>query len=156
MNLFKSSALLDQIALKYASLETENLRLLALSGDSDEAPKIRSKIQDLRTEIDEALLTAIRSTTSGLTVEEQARARKALWSRLLMALSGGTALVAPMLIMVLRPAKLTAVLTTSLCVLGVAVGLAIFMTDSHPKDVLACTAAYAAVLVVFVGAGGGT
>ena len=26
----------------------------------------------------------------------------------------------------------------------------------EPKDVLACTAAYAAVLVVFVGAGGGT
>ena len=35
------------------------------------------------------------------------------------------------------------------------IALAIFMRDSKPKDVVACTTAYAAVLVVFVDLGGG-
>jgi archaellum biogenesis protein FlaJ (TadC family) len=82
--------------------------------------------------------------------------RNALWSRLFMALGGGLALVAPMLIMVLHPQKLTVILTTSCFVVAVAGLLAVFMNDSQPKDVVACTVAYAAVLVVFVGSGGGT
>jgi hypothetical protein len=38
---------------------------------------------------------------------------------------------------------------------GSRVALAIFMTSSEPKDIVACTAAYAAVLVVFVGTAAG-
>ena len=71
-----------------------------------------------------------------------------------MALFGGVALVAPMLIMRLHPTELTTLLTTSLCVLGVGVVLAWFMKDAAKKDILAATAAYAAVLVVFVGTSG--
>lgn len=79
---------------------------------------------------------------------------KAFLSRLKMALFGGTALIAPMLIMKLHPDLLTQLLTTSCFVLAVGIILALYMKDVHNKDILAATAAYAAVLVVFVGTGG--
>jgi membrane protein implicated in regulation of membrane protease activity len=72
-------------------------------------------------------------------------------SRLAFALFGGVALVAPMLIMTLYPSKLTALLTTSLFVIAVAVLLAWRMKDAQNKDIVGATAAYAAVLAVFVG-----
>ena len=79
-------------------------------------------------------------------------ARKGLFlSRLFFALFGGLALVAPMLIMTLHPTKLTSLLTTSLFIIAVAVILAWVMEDAQNKDSVAATAAYAAVLVVFVG-----
>jgi hypothetical protein len=74
-------------------------------------------------------------------------------SRLAMALFGGAALIAPMLIMTLHQSKLTSLLTTSLFVVVVAVTLAWWMEDAKNQDVMAATAAYAAVLVVFVGTG---
>jgi uncharacterized membrane protein len=52
--------------------------------------------------------------------------------------------------------RLTALLTTSLCVIIVAVALAVHMENAEPKDIMAATAAYAAILVVFIGAGSGT
>jgi hypothetical protein len=113
-------------------------------------------IEELRAKINKTFRDAVRGTVSGLSAERKAKARKALVARLLMALGGGVALVGPMLIMVLRPTRLTVVLTPSVCVIATAICLAIFMVDSQPKDVLACTAAYAAVLVVFVGVGGGS
>jgi hypothetical protein len=72
-------------------------------------------------------------------------------SRMKMAVFGGYALVIPMLIMTLHPTPLTNLLTTSLFVLAVAVVLAIWMTNAEGKDIIAATAAYAAILVVFVG-----
>lgn len=74
----------------------------------------------------------------------------AFWKRLYMALFGGVALVAPMLIMVLYKHFLTSVLTTSIAVFVFALVVATFSTSS-PETVLASVAAYAAVLVVFVG-----
>jgi hypothetical protein len=74
-------------------------------------------------------------------------------SRLAMALFGGAALIAHMLIMTLHQSKLTSLLTTSLFVIAVAVTLAWWMEDAKNQDVMAATAAYAAVLVVFVGTG---
>lgn len=71
--------------------------------------------------------------------------------RLSMALFGGLALVSPMLIMTLHPGKVTSLVTTSVFVVAVAVTLAAFMTDAQGKDIIGATAAYAAVLVVFVG-----
>jgi hypothetical protein len=70
--------------------------------------------------------------------------------RLLMAGFGGVALIGPMLIMTLHPTKVTSLVTTSAFVFVVAVLLAYIMTD--PTNVIGATAAYAAVLVVFVGA----
>jgi hypothetical protein len=78
--------------------------------------------------------------------------RKALFLlRLSFALFGGLALIAPMLIMTLHQTKLTALLTTSIFVTAVAVVLAYVMEDAQNKDIVAATAAYTAVLVVFVG-----
>jgi len=75
----------------------------------------------------------------------------ALQSRVKMAIFGALILLVPMLIMVLHATKLTALLTTVLCVLFVAVALSLGMYNAEGKDVLGATAAYAAVLVVFVG-----
>jgi hypothetical protein len=78
--------------------------------------------------------------------------QREFFSRLAMALFGGAALIAPMLIMTLHQSKLTSLLTTSLFVVGVAVVLAWQLKDAKKQDIVAATAAYAAVLVVFVGA----
>lgn len=72
--------------------------------------------------------------------------------RLFMAVFGGLALVGPVVIMSLWGTKTVCLATTAGCVTVVAVILARFMTEAQPKDVIAATAAYAAVLVVFVGA----
>lgn len=82
----------------------------------------------------------------------RAKALKLL-ARLCMAYFGGLILIAPMLIMRLHPTLLTVVLTTSVFIVVVGIALAVAMTDADPKDVLGATAAYAAVLVVFVGQG---
>lgn len=72
-------------------------------------------------------------------------------SRLFAALFDGISLIAPMLIMTLHQTRLTSLLTTSIFVIAVAVVLAYVMEDAQNKDIVAATAAYAAVLVVFVG-----
>jgi VIT1/CCC1 family predicted Fe2+/Mn2+ transporter len=73
-------------------------------------------------------------------------------SRAIAAVFGGLAIIAPMLIMSLHPTKLTQLLTASLFVVSVALVLARLMEDAERKDMIAATAAYAAVLAVFVGA----
>ena len=72
-------------------------------------------------------------------------------SRLRMALFGGVSLIAPMLIMRLHPTLLTELVTTSVFIFAVGVVLAWYMKDAQKRDILAATATYAAVLVVFVG-----
>lgn len=71
-----------------------------------------------------------------------------------MAMIGGSFLIAPMLIMVLYPGLVTSLVTTSACVFGFGLVMSIFL--DAPFEVLSGTAAYAAVLVVFIGTGGGT
>lgn len=73
--------------------------------------------------------------------------QRLVFSRLAMALFGGAALIAPMLIMTLHQSKLTSLLTTSVFVVGVAVALAWRLEDAKNQDIVAATAAYAAVLV---------
>ena len=72
-------------------------------------------------------------------------------SRLRMALFGGVSLIVPMLIMKLHATLLTQLVTTSVFIVAVGVGLAWYMRDAQKRDILAATATYAAVLVVFVG-----
>ncbi len=83
------------------------------------------------------------------TVMNQKEAFRSFLQRMAMAWIGGLFVVGPMLIMVLHQSLLTRLLTTSLCVFGF--GLAIAALLDKPFDVLSGTAAYAAVLVVFVG-----
>lgn len=72
------------------------------------------------------------------------------WERITMGLLGGLALIAPMLLMVLHKDLLTTLLTVSVSVILFAAALAAF-TQLKGETVLASVAAYAAVLVVFVG-----
>ncbi|KAN0115486.1 hypothetical protein V8E51_005030 [Hyaloscypha variabilis] len=80
--------------------------------------------------------------------------KKAFTGRILMALFGGAALIGPMLIMILHRSLNTSLITVSVATFLFALLLALCATDSEGKDILAATAAYAAVLVVFVGTSG--
>lgn len=80
--------------------------------------------------------------------------KKAFTGRILMAMFGGAALIGPMLIMTLHRSLNTSLITVSVATILFALLLALYATDSEGKDVLAATAAYAAVLVVFVGTSG--
>ncbi len=73
----------------------------------------------------------------------------AFMQRLGMAIAGRVFLVVPMLIMVLQKGLLTSLLTTSLFVFAFGLTLSFCLSDAF--NVLSSTAAYAAVLVVFVG-----
>lgn len=70
--------------------------------------------------------------------------------RFLMAMVGGLALVIPMLVMTYFPGKNVSVVTTSASMLIFAAVITLG-TQLAPDQVLGATAAYAAVLVVFVG-----
>jgi hypothetical protein len=78
--------------------------------------------------------------------------RKARISRLVMALFGGIALIIPTTIMAKNPGINLSLITTAIATALFALILALGATDSTGKDVLGATAAYAAVLVVFIGA----
>lgn len=74
-----------------------------------------------------------------------------LWDRLWMGVCGGLALIAPMLIMVLHNDEITSLVTTSVATMLFSLTLAYFGDNLKGQEVLACVAAYAAVLVVFMG-----
>lgn len=84
---------------------------------------------------------------SRATIERQ----KAITSRLFMALFGGIALIVPTVIMSKNQGLNYSLITTATATVLFALMLALEATDSTGKDVLAATAAYAAVLVVFIG-----
>lgn len=71
--------------------------------------------------------------------------------RLAMAIFGGGALIGPTLIMTLHSGLTTSLVTVCLATLFFALTLAKYSKSITGKDILAATAAYAAVLVVFVG-----
>ncbi|KAL2067908.1 hypothetical protein VTL71DRAFT_16006 [Oculimacula yallundae] len=77
--------------------------------------------------------------------------RNAFTSRLLMALFGGVALIVPTVIMAKNPSINFSLATTAVATVSFAVVLAFVARDSTGKDVLGITAAYTAVLVVFIG-----
>jgi hypothetical protein len=76
-----------------------------------------------------------------------------LWERIAMASFSGLTLIMPMSIMVLDSRKVTALFTTSVFMLTVGLILAKWWRHAEPREMIAATAAYAAVLLVFVGAG---
>lgn len=79
----------------------------------------------------------------------QAERRRRL-HKLVHALGGGLALIVPMLIMIYVPGQTSSVATACGAILLFALVLAL-KSDLGPNDSLLATAAYAAVLVVFVG-----
>ena len=75
---------------------------------------------------------------------------EAFLGRLAAAVLSGLALIGPMLIMKLAGGLLVQLVVASVCVLLLG-GVLSFLEEMDKKDVVAATAAYAAVLVVFVG-----
>jgi hypothetical protein len=86
----------------------------------------------------------------------QRERKKAFTGRVIMAMFGGAALIGPMLVMTLHQSRNTSLITVSVATFIFALALAVGAGDSSGKDVLAATAAYAAVLVVFVGTSSGS
>ncbi|KAI1322753.1 hypothetical protein F5Y16DRAFT_415564 [Xylariaceae sp. FL0255] len=78
------------------------------------------------------------------------RRRKALVFRFAVALFSGVALIAPMLIMVLHQGIPTALATTSVAVFILAIVVALY-SNAGAEAIMGTVAAYAAVLIVFVG-----
>lgn len=86
----------------------------------------------------------------GVRTKRNAEAKlKGYLMRLVMATIGGLFLIGPMLFMVLRNDRNTTLVTTSVCV--IVFGFVMAYLLDQPFNVLSATAAYAAVLVVFVG-----
>jgi hypothetical protein len=81
---------------------------------------------------------------------ERAESLRSFEKRLVTAVVGGLFLIGPMWLMVLLNSwRYTSLISTTIFVAAFGILMALFLTDY--KDVLASTAAYAAVLVVFVG-----
>jgi hypothetical protein len=76
--------------------------------------------------------------------------QEAFISRLLMALFGGIALILPTIIMAKHPSTNFSLGTTAVATVLFALALAFGAKNSTGKDVLAATAAYSAILVVFI------
>lgn len=87
----------------------------------------------------------------GRTARVHATEAKARTINLLCALLGGLALIVPMVIMKLVPWQTSVLVVTCAFVLAFAFVVAL-LSGLRPNEVLTATAAYAAVLVVFVGA----
>ncbi len=79
------------------------------------------------------------------------RGLKEFTERFAMAGFGGVALVGPMLLMVLHKGQTTSLATTSVAVFLFAAVVA-YKSRATPEAIVSAVAAYAAVLVVFVGA----
>ncbi len=77
-------------------------------------------------------------------------ARRTRNERYVLAVLGGIILVAPMILMVLVPGVVASLVVVTVCTMIFAVATAYFSPTKLPLELLAATAAYAAVLVVFV------
>ncbi|KAL8715700.1 MAG: hypothetical protein Q9220_000367 [cf. Caloplaca sp. 1 TL-2023] len=76
--------------------------------------------------------------------------RRGMKNRLTAAIVGGLSVIGPMLIMAIHPSQVKTLVTASAAVILFAVGLA-WKSSAQVEALLGTTAAYAAVLVVFVG-----
>jgi hypothetical protein len=97
-----------------------------------------------------ATLMILSSRADHEDISNRTRKMENFWERFYMAAFGGIALVGPMLIMVLHRGKATSLVTVSVSVLLFAIIISKYSTGT-PEAVLGIVAAYAAVLVVFVG-----
>jgi uncharacterized membrane protein len=84
------------------------------------------------------------------TVARKASESEQLWTRFGMASAGGLVLIGPMPIMANLQTKTASLITTCIA-MGLFAADITFGTQLKPDQVLGATAAYAAVLVVFVG-----
>jgi hypothetical protein len=72
--------------------------------------------------------------------------------RYALTILGSVIIVVPMVIMALVPGRTPSIVTVVTCTMVFAVGTAYFSPTKPPLELMIATAAYAAVLVVFIGA----
>lgn len=77
----------------------------------------------------------------------------ALLSRIAMAFFSGAAFIVPVVIMDIFNSTKDTIIIAGSFTLGIGLILAFWMSNASTKDIIAVTAGYAAVLVVFVGTG---
>ena len=82
--------------------------------------------------------------------DAEGRLSEEFWGRLRVAILTGLSLIAPMLFMKLYDNLIAQLVTASVAVLVLGAILA-YLEEMQKKDVVGATAAYAAVLVVFIG-----
>lgn len=126
-------------------------------GDSydlkDSPPRLpQSAIADTRgtTRIDIGVSQTTQNDYFRAERRERLARRFGMRNRLIAAVLGGLSLVVPMLIMAIKPSQLKTLITSSVAVLLFSLGLA-WKSSARTETLLATTAAYAAVMVVFVG-----
>ncbi|KAL8832886.1 MAG: hypothetical protein Q9170_004688 [Blastenia crenularia] len=76
--------------------------------------------------------------------------KRGMKNRFIAAIVGGLSIIVPMLVMAIHPSQLKTLVTAGVAVLLLAVGLA-WKSSAQVEVLLGTTAAYAAVIVVFVG-----
>lgn len=150
----------ELLEIAYGEVETENFKNRQGDLATNEGMGLRILEQELLQILKEETIHAVvaQDTKSRnrrkVTTEWRVREMKRFWRKMTAAVLSGLALIVPMLIMVLHPTLVTVTVTTSVFVLFVSVPVVVVMKDAEPKDVVAAMAAYAAVLVVFVGVAG--
>lgn len=119
-------------------------------------PASLAAIKEMSTILFKDLANWTQSISVAHSIREQSlkecRTKHRLLNRMAMSTFSGLTLIVPMLIMVLDTRKWTTVITASVFTIVIGLALAVWMSDAETKDMIAATAAYAAVLVVFVGA----
>lgn len=87
------------------------------------------------------------------TISDKRKRRRGLRNRVAMAIFSGAAFIIPMVIMTVFNSTINTIIVAGAFTLAIGLILAFWMTNASTKDIIAATAGYAAVLVVFVGSG---
>lgn len=136
---------INALAKGISELEDMRSTLKKLPSESGDAEALIETAGRSCEEIGRVLLEAMEQADSPV------RREQPLMGRWFAGIFGGLALLLPMYVMLEHPERDIAFLTTTCSILVVVTFLAFLVDDLQPKDLFACTAAYAAVLVVFVG-----
>lgn len=146
-----SDKYINALAKGISELEDMRSTLKRLPSESGDAEALIETAGRSCEEIGRVLLEAMEQADSPVRREQPWIVRPATMGRWLAGMAGGLALVIPMAVMLAYPELYIALITTTFSILVVVTFLAFLVDDLQPKDLFACTAAYAAVLVVFVG-----
>lgn len=132
---------INALAKGISELEDMRSTLKKLPSESGDAEALIETAGRSCEEIGRVLLEAMEQADSAIRREQPWMIRPSSVRRWLAGMAGGLA----------YPERIIALFTTTLSILVVVTFLAFLVDDLQPKDLFACTAAYAAVLVVFVG-----
>ncbi|KAN0096849.1 hypothetical protein V8E51_015654 [Hyaloscypha variabilis] len=111
--------------------------------------KLHGIVQNRQADVERSIVRGTQQSLVSRTFIESVKAREQFISRASAAVFRGLAVIVPMLIMSLHPTRLTQLLTASVFVVSIVLILAWLMDEAERKDIIAATAAYGAVLVVF-------